>query len=881
MGTREELIQAVKQKRAAEPGQTREQLIQAVKEKRVQETEAQVTPGEQAQTFIEEFGQSASFGLLPQLQAGTEVGIEAVLGAIGREDLTEDTEFAERVRRNVERIQQQRQRAPGAALAGGIAGALGGGGLIGGAARAARALPVIGRGVQAVEAATRVPGIAGRAAQVGAGAVTGAAAGALETPLPTEEQLAAGEIIPFAPEQRLEQAQLGALAGGGLPAVIGAVSGVAKALAPKKIISATLGVKERVIDKFLDSSEDVKKVESEFGFEGVRDMIARRVDEIKKAFLDAKIGRQEAENAVKNAEIQMRQTLVGRDKELLRAFNISKDRLNTAFSQAKSDLKAVPSPTDLRQDIVESVRSLKNLAVEGSADATDQLLKDIPDGIAVTKDIRATLFNALEKEIDKVSFKGEAASNISAKAIDQINVIKNRLGKILGSPFEEAAAIGAPPKILGAQDVKRFIQNLDQEIAFLDQAGDFMDVTSRARLNLRQEFDNILKTLSPNYREKMLDVAGDFQLLARAKQFYGTPDRAMIALSNISARSNQEKLETLQALGLRTENDFGTRLGEFLEVRKTLDGLTSPQLKKAFRESLDEFDDFEAAKGKLAEFRQRGAEEIENQVQLAEKRTAVENRKVLELDRQSVFDQFKTLQGDQIESKMRKLMAVFNSGDNRAIVLRRQMQALSDMSDTNFTKAIDNLATGDAFTKEFLRGSRNVNLWTVMGLAFSNLGRAAAGGGGGFILGGPVGAAVGAGIGGMIDIYGPRVARKILEQVVRIKGIPTVQQIQRLDLPDQVKRDLVEQFRNTIIKGTVQDQKIDISAEQRPVVSRQIRERSDLSSSEVAKLLSELNETGRISLDQFMGSDIDIIDKSKSVTTEDVKRATRELRNVK
>jgi len=191
--------------------------------------------------------------------------------------------------------------------------------------------------------------------------------------------------------------------------------------------------------------------------------------------------------------------------------------------------------------------------------------------------------------------------------------------------------------------------------------------------------------------------------------------------------------------------------------------------------------------------------------------------------------QFGNWQGQTLEGKIRNLMG------ERSAAVRKQFEKLSQMADFDFIQAIDDLGVKTQFEQEFLRGSRNVNLWTVIGA-----------GAGGFI-GGPVtGAAGGAVIGGLIDKNGPRIARKILEQVSRIKGLPSVQKIEQLELPSGVKRDLVNDLRAALIVKAAPPSSTEIPVQLRPKVRRDIALSESMTNAEKAKNLSRLNKRGEV-----------------------------------
>jgi hypothetical protein len=131
-----------------------------------------------------------------------------------------------------------------------------------------------------------------------------------------------------------------------------------------------------------------------------------------------------------------------------------------------------------------------------------------------------------------------------------------------------------------------------------------------------------------------------------------------------------------------------------------------------------------------------------------------------------------------------------NAGDkiktllsNRSDAIKNQFEKLGKATNQNFIQMVDDMNTAQAFDKEFRIGSRNVNLWSLMGLAA--VGSISADD----VMTGGVGGAI---IGAMADRYGPAVSRQILNNVAKVRGIPTVQKIRSMKLPDSVKEDLID-----------------------------------------------------------------------------------------
>lgn len=197
-------------------------------------TPSDITPtvGGPAQTALESFGETATFGYLPQLQAATEKGISSLSGLLGigpaAEDialkeqgfkLPEDPTYAQMRDENIARQELQAQENPEAAGGGRVAGAIVGAPLPGAAAGklGLKGLQKLLSGANITKAARagKIGGLGGTLAQ---GALTGAALGAAYNPGDVQ-----GEVLD--PEKELIGRLQGAVTGGAGGAIAGSAAG--------------------------------------------------------------------------------------------------------------------------------------------------------------------------------------------------------------------------------------------------------------------------------------------------------------------------------------------------------------------------------------------------------------------------------------------------------------------------------------------------------------------------------------------------------------------------------------------------------------------------------------------------------------------------------
>jgi hypothetical protein len=98
----------------------------------------------------------------------------------------------------------------------------------------------------------------------------------------------------------------------------------------------------------------------------------------------------------------------------------------------------------------------------------------------------------------------------------------------------------------------------------------------------------------------------------------------------------------------------------------------------------------------------------------------------------------------------------------------------------------------------------------------------------------------------MIDIYGPKMTKNILDAVVSIKGMPTRQKIVALNLPAAVKKDLLTQFEQFALTAW-SGRPMKIDEEDIPKIRDDIRRNAKLSNERKADLIKELNSRGELS----------------------------------
>lgn len=186
---------------------------------------------------------------------------------------------------------------------------------------------------------------------------------------------------------------------------------------------------------------------------------------------------------------------------------------------------------------------------------------------------------------------------------------------------------------------------------------------------------------------------------------------------------------------------------------------------------------------------------------------------------------------------------------NNSPQLHEQIKKLANLTDEGLMEELNAIRSNEVFNSGFLRGSRNVNMWTAIMYGAT---KAAAGAAAGMTIG-PGAAVLGAMFGGTVDAFGPRIARQILNGVAQIRGIPTVAKIRALSVPEDVKRIMIQDLSRSMRPVLLKDKKEEKSLnsfyapiESRPIIASEIRRSAGLSLEEKATMIQEMNRTGKV-----------------------------------
>jgi outer membrane lipoprotein SlyB len=428
------------------------------------------------------------------------------------------------------------------------------------------------------------------------------------------------------------------------------------------------------------------------------------------------------------------------------------------FSGAKervlSPIKAINPPIDRAADVSLMVGDLKQKVYEQSKKALETLNPN-------TKVSLSKVYSSIKESID----------GLRAAGTDESLAVADRLQAYMARQIEQHG------DEVGSREAKKLIQGLDDITQYSPMAGSFDKAKNAAFKGVRSSLDQTLKEGSPEYRAAMESVSRDAGLLSEANTAFGSPEVAVGKLGRLNTPRGAFDRSTLGQL----ENAVGKQGA----ITKEADAFANAQRilkdQNALRKIEQSLPEYQALRSAMAEVAKRNPRWNAEQI---EKATASKRRDLAEAVSRRVFAEhrlapFKALTPGSTENKIKSLMR------GSDINTKGVMDRLGKESGKDFVQMADDLAVKQSFDKGNTNGSRNTVMGTVVG----------------FMFGGLYGAGIGATIGHqVIDRYGPKVGKLILDGMIKVKKSPRIQTIRSLKLPENIKQEMEREFRVFISK---------------------------------------------------------------------------------
>lgn len=616
----------------------------------------------------------------------------------------------------------------------------------------------------------------------------------------------------------------------------------------KTAMSVVGGVRKDVIDRYLANPERIrgaKDIESIYReVTGVVDNMANDLDA-------KKISYDEAKETLNGLSVQIRESAVDNKNEALERVKQAKDMLEASFGSQKQAMKE--QATRLETDFRFNKQAATDEAMEGLKTARSQAdeaftgQKQSLQTQADPNNMNQAVADSLGTLKKKVLVGVEAAEDVlktSGKSLNVQNLTKslNGIKNSMSKDFSDSAK-AAKAKIdnyiseleqygdeIDLSDTRRFMRNMREDVDQWTAAdGGFDDMFTRKIKSAQKAFDERLKTASPEYKKRMLDIADDTRVLDDASKLFGKETTRLSRLNALGKTTATVERRMLKRLSEKTGGELQAGIDSLLVAQRKL---KDPAAMKKLRSEMPESQVIGQAEQKLTQ-----AKRMETPAKATEIRSTLQNQPAMKVIKESLpeaaelnkaVNKLKAMKkagqpsrirnqilkstefakAQSAQARMKKANELYRkfksfSGEGSAeskltavsrgkIKATDQLRELSKLADKDFEGMVSAWADASAFERTAFNGSRNVNLWSIL-LYYGGAGLTGA------ITAGPVGAALGAALGGTMDRYGPALTKKVLDGIVGIKQVNEAA-LKKLDLPENIKAELIQGFRNAVVQ---------------------------------------------------------------------------------
>jgi len=591
---------------------------------------------------------------------------------------------------------------------------------------------------------TRVPG-------VGMGGIGGIATRILGGALTTY----ASELIQgnSAEEAKAKAESTGALAAGIEAAVpIGAAAARAVAPAVKKGMSVVFGAPLEAIKEYLKNPEAIRAAET---LESMKDTLDGAIEKGTIASESAAAQHATAKDALKSAQTVVEKGFDWGRQKLVDTVQDAKQAYGLAKGDFKANVRAASVPGNVADEIVTTLGAESQVLGSLSEQADDALVRA---NVSASKKDLIAAFNSAGRKIG-VEQKGGRRVLISAedeKAVAKLVDLKQRVASL-------DDAVSGP----ALRDV---MQGIRKEINWNVAAGEVNTTLSSALKTVQGQISSSLKEQSPEYAAYMTRMKTLSDSLESMSQFFGTREKALSSLETLASSDKAKSQIINESLTKYLEATKGAKgaaespiMQQIMGLKEAKSVLAMPSKFEAAAQQLPEAGQLSEAQQNLAKFVE-GRPAAEAAAVQATPEFAAEQAAKANVD-QAIKDMAPF--GKLNQKTTQNFLQRAQSGKN--IEVNRQLDAISQATGIDFVEAVKNRKFADAFEKGYMNGSRNVNLWTIIGSLFG--GKAA---GGGQQLGInlsqlPALSGAGAALGATIDKTGPKIAQKSLDAYMSLR----------------------------------------------------------------------------------------------------------------
>jgi hypothetical protein len=519
--------------------------------------------------------------------------------------------------------------------------------------------------------------------------------------------------------------------------------------AGKKSFSATFGIRGDAVSKYLANPERINSAKT---VEEIKGAIDETVGRLSDAVDNGRATETEAKEALRSLHEQVTRGLSDAKGDARDALRAAQASLESARERVLAPLKAKTAPTQFASDASEMVGALKD-RVRGKSGAALETLKDSGQTVGL---------RPIYDHID------DSIARLRAENTDEALSVVDKLEKYRARLQNDYSLTAS------ADEAKRLIQGIDKITEYSPMLGSFDKAKNLAFKGVRARLDDSLKENVPAYRSQMAELAPEAKLLDEANAAFGSPEVAVGKLGRLNTPRGEFDRATLAQLELAVGKP-GMITREADEFAKAQRILKNPQALRQIEQSLPEYQMLRRAQADVARRNPRWTRQQVEQATTKQRRTLAEavGRRIFAQNR---YAPFRGLAPGSTESRIRSVMRPRGSVESR-----KMLERLGKETGQDFVQMAEDRAVLESFDKGAGQGAANTLFWGILGLA----------------TGGIPGALGGAAFGRqVIDAYGPKVGKALLDGVVKIRKNPSVQTIRKMtELPPNIRAELEREFR--------------------------------------------------------------------------------------
>ncbi len=498
-----------------------------------------------------------------------------------------------------------------------------------------------------------------------------------------------------------------------------------------KVVSALGGVAPKNIEHYLENQGAVLAAGKQEP-DAIKNLVDAELGKINYSVDEARLMHSAAQDnlATLNNTIktQMQDTAAVLKSKVIQA----KENLRTSFiGSVKRPLEQKTVPIESADEVVALLKNEKSVLVALSEQADDALARS---GLTFQKDHLLSFIDHVGSSLG-VGENNTLVGETAVKAAGSLASLRQRIA----DGMEDT---------ISAPTLRGVLRQVRKDIDFDMGAAEFNDALNGARKAFTGKISDVLKDQIPEYAQIMSRMHTLSSGLEEMGKHFNTREQALASLTALASGKGPKAKIVEDVLGRYTDaigkSDVVGRLGEYRAASQTLG---NPLEMSALERGLPEYGQLTNARAALETFRNNRAQAIQSRLAASPEAQAVQGATDNLADAMTNARQYSGWSPASTESRLKSVAS------GRSIENAKTLDALSAQTNIDFKSMIKNRAVADAFEKGYMHGSRNVNLWAMIGSMF----------GGKALLGGEALVGGGAAVGGLIDQAGPKITQKLLD----------------------------------------------------------------------------------------------------------------------